>query len=159
MADEVKNETKNETKATKTAPRTVVEPAPVAPEQEATAPVNVGAERATEVAREIAESSGDPIRDAKLMEVHGSLYDPATSKDDTASVDVTADHGLVNRTPDQVIPEATRREMQRGKEVLAGFRGNMVRASQPVPSANVPVPRVNQPQETFKTPGQPVENK
>lgn len=132
----------------RTAPQIQISDTPF-DETDALAPVNLGAERATEVAKEIGESSGDPIRDAKLMQEHGSLYDPATSAKDlgrpTPRVGVNAE---------KVLSERTQREMQAGRDRLAGRRSNVVEKASPVEDRNVRIQRENKVAEDFKRPGQ-----
>lgn len=121
------------------APKIKVAPTPPDsnPPVDALAPVNLGADKVSQITKEIGESSGDPIRDAKLMEEHGSLYDPATSDKDTAGIAIGPDAP----EPDRVISPQTQAEMDAGRNALNKRAESMVREGGPVPNANVTLPR------------------
>lgn len=134
MAKDVTHRSKidEETKPVEVQTKTVDVPVAVPPTDDVTAPVNLGAKNVTEMAREISEGSGDPLRDKKLMEQTGSLYDPATSINDTAGIEVGPDAPM----PDQTITPQTRAEMEAGKEALAKRQEGIVKEGGPVPSLN-----------------------
>lgn len=108
-------------------------------EADINAPVNLGAEHVTQIAKEIGETTGDPVRDKKLLEVHGSLYDPATSPRDT-------DGGYYdpNVEGDRVVTPQTEHEMKAGREALqARNSGTVLRREQEAGAANIRVDRPN----------------
>lgn len=116
---------------------------PPVDELDSTSPVRLGAERATEITKEISETTGDPIRDAKLMEVHGSLYDPATSPDDLTRPGDTV-------KVDKVITPRTQAEMNAGRAALDKRNSGAFKATEKAPPRNQTVDRQNV-TENFRT--------